>query len=305
MSDNSLIQSLSNLLSEAQNSDTLDLDLLSTPELVRKLNQQDYLVPDAISKVLPEIAEGVDTIVSAISRGGRLVYIGAGTSGRLGILDAVECMPTFSIPEGMVIGLLAGGESAMFKAKEGAEDSRFCGMEDLKNIDFSKEDILVGIAASGRTPYVLGALEYAKNLGSATIAVSSNPNAEIAIYADIAILPVVGPEPLTGSTRMKSGTMQKLVLNMLSTASMIRLGKVYKNLMVDVKASNQKLYARAIKMVMEITDVSQNEAEEALKQADMQVKLAVLMILKKLTAEEGKVKLENSNGFLRKALETV
>jgi len=302
MSENDLISGLADLVSEKQNPDTLDLDLMSTLELVTAINQQDIQVPQAVSKILPQLADSVDAIVSAIKGGGRLVYIGAGTSGRLGVLDAVECVPTFGVPEGLVIGLLAGGENAMFKAKEGIEDKQLCGVADLKSIDFCGADILVGIAASGRTPYVIGALEYANSQQAVTIALSSNPNAEIAKLAKISLLPVVGPEPITGSTRMKSGTMQKLVLNILSTASMVRLGKVYKNLMVDVKATNEKLYARATRMVMDITGVTCEDAETALKQANMQVKLAVLMLLANLDATEGRSRLDECDGNLREAL---
>jgi len=299
MSRTELITTLSNLVSESQNPDTLDLDQLSTLELVTRLNQQDQLVPKAVSHILEKISAAVELIASSIKNGGRLVYIGAGTSGRLGVLDAVECVPTFSVPDGLVVGLLAGGKSAMFKAKEGSEDDPLLGQFDLEEIDFSNKDILVGIAASGRTPYVVGAMSYANQLGATTIAISSNQNAEIAKLASVSLLPEIGPEPIAGSTRMKSGTVQKLILNMLSTASMIKLGKVYKNLMVDVKATNEKLYARGVRMVMQVTGVDENTAELTLKQADMRVKLAILMILADIDAIDGDNRLQQAEGSLR------
>lgn len=302
MSRTELITTLANLVSESQNPDTQDLDQLSTVELVTKLNQQDQLVPQAVSKILDNISAAVDLIAESIKGGGRLIYIGAGTSGRLGVLDAVECVPTFSVPDGLVIGLLAGGESAMFKAKEGSEDDPLKGQFDLEEINFSNKDVLVGIAASGRTPYVIGAMSYANQLGAKTIAISSNQNAEIAQFSNLALLPEIGPEPLAGSTRMKSGTVQKLILNMLSTASMIKLGKVYKNLMVDVKATNEKLYARGVRMVMQVTGVDEKEAETALKQADMRVKLAILMLLTDVDAIDGENRLQQAEGSLRMAL---
>ena len=231
MKNDDLLTTLSHLVSEERNADTMDIDLLSSLEILRKINHQDQLVPLAVEKVLPEIALAVDAITSAFKIGGRLIYIGAGTSGRLGILDASECPPTFGVSEGMVIGLIAGGHDAIFKAKEGAEDSLELGELDLKGINFQKEDVLVGIAASGRTPYVIGALTYARTIAATTISLSCNPNSPMEGLADISICPIVGPEALTGSTRLKSGTAQKLVLNMLTTASMIRLGKSYQNLM--------------------------------------------------------------------------
>jgi len=303
MEHSNLIHQLSELVSENQNPDTLDIDILSTHDVIKKLNQQDHLVSQAISKILPEIAQAVDCIVTAFKQGGRLIYLGAGTSGRLGVLDAVECVPTFGVTDDMVIGIIAGGESAMFKAQEGIEDSRSAGIKDLKAINLSSKDVLVGIAASGRTPYVIGGLEYANELGAKRIIISCNPRAEIAGYADIALLAVVGSEALTGSTRMKSGSAQKMLLNMLSTASMIRIGKSYMNFMVDVKTSNQKLYARGLRMVMQITGVDQKEAEHALDLADKQVKLAVLMLLANTDCATAKKLLERTDGFLRKALE--
>jgi len=302
MDQTNLISELSGLISESQNSDTLDIDLLSTKDVVKSINSQDHLVSKSITKIIPEVTQAVDCIVKAFKSGGRLIYLGAGTSGRLGVLDAVECVPTFGVDEGMVVGIIAGGESAMFKAQEGCEDSLTAGVDDLKSINFSEKDVLVGIAASGRTPYVIGGLKYAKELGSTRIAISSNPKAEIAQYADIALLTIVGAEALAGSSRMKSGSAQKMLLNILSTASMIRIGKSYQNLMVDVKASNEKLYARALRMVMQITGVEQEVAQQALDLSGKNVKLAVFMLLAEIDCENAEKLLAQSDGFLRKAL---
>ena len=240
MTNDALIAALSHLVSEGRNPETMDIDLLPSFDIVQRLNQQDKLVPIAVEKVLPEIAQAVDKITEAFKVGGRLFYIGAGTSGRLGVLDASECPPTFGTDPEMVVGIIAGGKEAMFRAKEGAEDDPELGEQDLKENTLTHRDVVVGIAASGRTPYVIGGLEYANELGATTVALSCNPDSPIADIADIAISPVVGPEALTGSTRLKSGTAQKLVLNMLTTASMIRLGKSYQNLMVDVKARSEE-----------------------------------------------------------------
>ncbi|EFP97908.1 N-acetylmuramic acid 6-phosphate etherase [Vibrio caribbeanicus] len=304
MKNDDLLATLSHLVSEERNADTMDIDLLSSLEILQKINHQDQLVPLAVEKVLPEIALAVDAIASAFKTGGRLIYIGAGTSGRLGILDASECPPTFGVPEGMVIGLIAGGHDAIFKAKEGAEDSPELGELDLKGINFKKEDVLVGIAASGRTPYVIGALTYARTIAATTVSLSCNPNSPMEGLADISICPIVGPEALTGSTRLKSGTAQKLVLNMLTTASMIRLGKSYQNLMVDVKATNKKLIARAKRIVMQATDCSETEAINTLQQTQYDVKLAILVILTGLDADTAKQRLKDKHGFLRMATET-
>lgn len=302
MNQSDLIIELENLISEKQNSETLDIDLFSSLEIVKAINQQDHLVSTSITEVLPEIAEAVDVIVAAFKIGGRLIYLGAGTSGRLGVLDAVECVPTFGIEPNMVVALLAGGNEAMFKAKEGIEDSKLAGEEDLRAINLSSKDVLVGIAASGRTPYVIGGLEYAATIGAKTVALSCNPQAEIANFTEISVLPIVGAEALTGSTRMKSGSAQKMVLNLLSTASMIRLGKSYLNLMVDVKATNKKLYARGTRMVMQVTGVEQTLAEATLKESGLQVKLAILMLLADLNANDAQALLDRADGFLRQAL---
>ncbi|EPA0545466.1 N-acetylmuramic acid 6-phosphate etherase [Vibrio alginolyticus] len=302
MTNDALIAALSHLVSEGRNPDTMDIDLLPSLDIVQRINQQDKLVPLAVEKVLPEIAEAVDKITEAFKVGGRLFYIGAGTSGRLGVLDASECPPTFGTDPEMVVGIIAGGKEAMFRAKEGAEDDPTLGEQDLKENTLTQRDVVVGIAASGRTPYVIGGLEYANELGATTVALSCNPDSPIADIADIAISPVVGPEALTGSTRLKSGTAQKLVLNMLTTASMIRLGKSYQNLMVDVKATNAKLVARAARIVMQATDCTNQEAKTALKETDYDAKLAILMILTGLDKESATEQLNAKQGYLRKVV---
>jgi len=298
-----LISQLEKLVSENQNSDTMDIDLVDTVEVVRQINHQDKKVALAVEKIIPEIALAVDAIVSAFNQGGRLIYIGAGTSGRIGVLDAVECVPTFGIDEGMVVGIMAGGKTAMYKAKEGIEDQESEGAKDLSSVNLTQLDVVVGIAASGRTPYVIGALDYATKRKANTIALSCNTDAIIEKHAKIALLPVVGPEALTGSTRMKSGTAQKMVLNILSTASMIRIGKSYHNLMVDVKATNEKLHARGTRMLMQVTGINESEATKILREANGFVKLAILMALTGKDSEDANKVLTSANGFLRKALQ--
>ena len=297
-----LLQTLSTLITEQRNPNSMHVDSLSALEIVQLMNKEDKQVPLAIEKCLPQIAQAVECIVSAFQQGGRLVYIGAGTSGRLGVLDASECPPTFGVSPEMVKGIIAGGERALRHPIEGAEDSKTHAVVDLQTIQFSSKDVLVGIAASGRTPYVIGALEYAKSLGSVTVSIASNPNSAMANIVDIAIDTVVGPEVLTGSSRLKSGTAQKLVLNMLTTASMILMGKCYQNLMVDVQASNEKLKARAIRIVMQATDCDKALAEETLKQADQNVKLAIMMILSGLDRAQAETLLEKHQGKLQLAL---
>ena len=297
-----LLQTLSTLITEQRNPNSMHVDSLSALEIVQLMNDEDKQVPLAIEKCLPQIAQAVECIVSAFQQGGRLVYIGAGTSGRLGVLDASECPPTFGVSPEMVKGIIAGGERALRHPIEGAEDSKEQAVVDLQTIQFSSKDVLVGIAASGRTPYVIGALEYAKSLGSVTVSIESNPNSAMANIVDIAIDTVVGPEVLTGSSRLKSGTAQKLVLNMLTTASMILMGKCYQNLMVDVQASNEKLKARAIRIVMQATDCDKALAEETLKQADQNAKLAIMMILSGLDRAQAEALLEKHQGKLQLAL---
>ena len=297
-----LLQTLSTLITEQRNPNSMHVDSLSALEIVQLMNQEDKQVPLAIEKCLPQIAQAVECVVAAFQQGGRLVYIGAGTSGRLGVLDASECPPTFGVSPEMVKGIIAGGERALRHPIEGAEDSKAQAVVDLQTIHFSSKDVLVGIAASGRTPYVIGALEYAKSLGSVTVSIASNPNSAMANIVDIAIDTVVGPEVLTGSSRLKSGTAQKLVLNMLTTASMILMGKCYQNLMVDVQASNEKLKARAIRIVMQATDCDKTLAEETLKQADQNAKLAIMMILSGLDRAQAEALLEKHQGKLQLAL---
>ena len=298
-----LLQTLSTLITEQRNPNSMHVDSLSALDIVQLMNDEDKQVPLAIEKCLPQIAQAVECIVAAFQQGGRLVYIGAGTSGRLGVLDASECPPTFGVSPEMVKGIIAGGERALRHPIEGAEDSKAQAVIDLQTIQFSSKDVLVGIAASGRTPYVIGALEYAKSLGSVTVSIASNPNSAMANIVDIAIDTVVGPEVLTGSSRLKSGTAQKLVLNMLTTASMILMGKCYQNLMVDVQASNEKLKARAIRIVMQATDCDKALAEETLKQADQNAKLAIMMILSGLDRAQAEALLEKHQGKLQLALE--
>jgi N-acetylmuramic acid 6-phosphate etherase len=297
-----LLSELQQLVSEERNPRTLGIDLMSTSEIVEAINAEDRLVPEAVREVLPQVALVVDAIVSAFGKGGRLVYVGAGTSGRLGVLDASECPPTFGVPPEMVVGLIAGGSKALVSAIEGAEDDTEAGATDLRSIALTDRDVVVGIAVSGRTPYVIGALDYAKSLGVVTVGLTCNPDSAIARMADISIAPLVGPEVITGSTRLKSGTAQKLVLNMLSTASMIRIGKTYQNLMVDVRTSNEKLLARAVRIVMQATDCLEREAEQALGRTGYDVKLAILTILTGQSVEDARAAMANAGGVLRRAL---
>ena len=299
MTEQNLLQALGQMITEQRNPNSMQIDRASALEIVQLINNEDKLVPLAIEKCLPQIAQAVEKIVAAFQQGGRLVYMGAGTSGRLGVLDASECPPTYGVSPEMVVGLIAGGERALRHPIEGAEDNREQGKLDLQAIEFSAKDVLVGIAASGRTPYVLGGLDYAKELGAVTISIASNPNSAMATLADIAIETLVGAEVLTGSSRMKSGTAQKLVLNMLTTASMILMGKCYQNLMVDVQASNEKLRARAIRIVMQATECSKETAEKMLQTAEGNAKLAIMMILGNLDKERAvKIVQENQGKLL-------
>ena len=296
---------LGKLTTESRNQNTLDIDKVSTIEMVRIINEEDKKVALAVEKEIPQIAKAIDGIVERMHKGGRLVYIGAGTSGRLGILDASECPPTYGVSEELVQGIIAGGMEAIFRAQEGAEDSRELAVSDLKSKDLNDTDIVVGLAASGRTPYVIGGLEYANSIGALTVSVTCNADSEVSKCSSIAIAPVVGPEVVTGSTRLKSGTAQKLVLNMLSTGSMIKLGKVYGNLMVDVQSTNEKLVERAKKIVSEATGLNIEEATKILNETNFDVKLAIFMTLSKLDKEEAKSKLDESKGYIAKALELV
>ncbi|TGQ38453.1 N-acetylmuramic acid 6-phosphate etherase [Mesorhizobium sp. M00.F.Ca.ET.216.01.1.1] len=302
MVEEGLMSELERLVSEGRNPRTMDIDLLPTIDILRKINDEDKGVPAAVEKVIPAIAAAVDRIVSAFQKGARLVYLGAGTSGRLGVLDASECPPTFGVPADMVVGLIAGGDDALVRSAEGAEDDPKQGAKALQDIKLTADDVVVGIAVSGRTPYVIGGLTYARQVGATTVALSCNPRSTIAGIADIAISPVVGPEVLTGSTRLKSGTAQKLVLNMLTTASMIRIGKSYQNLMVDLNPSNKKLVARAVKIVMQTTGCTARQARQAIDQTGNDVKLAILVTITGMGVEEARKALGSAGGFLRKAM---
>ncbi|EFI83826.1 N-acetylmuramic acid 6-phosphate etherase [Listeria grayi] len=293
---------LENLATEKRNSKTLRLDELTTAEILAIMNEEDKTVPQAIKQVLPTIEKIVNGVISTFQAGGRLIYLGAGTSGRLGVLDAVECVPTFGVEPSQVVGLIAGGEKAFVQAVEGAEDSMILGETDLKELALTENDYVIGIAASGRTPYVIGALDYAKRIGARTAAVSCNADAAISKHAELAVEVVTGPEVLTGSTRLKAGTAQKLVLNMISTASMIGVGKIYKNLMVDVKPTNEKLVERAKRIIMEATDCDYETAAKFYQLADTHVKVAIVMLLTNSTKLEAIKKLEQANGFVRKTL---
>lgn len=293
---------LSHLVTESRNHHSENIDTLSTLDMLKVINNEDKKVPFAIEKVLPEIAQLVDKVAIAFTKGGRLIYCGAGTSGRLGILDASECPPTYGTPHEMVIGLIAGGYKAILQAVENAEDNAQLGEQDLRQLNFNEKDILVGIAASGRTPYVIGALQYAKSLGAITGAISCNPDSPIAQIADIAITPVVGAEVVTGSSRMKAGTAQKLILNMITTGAMIKIGKVFGNLMVDVEATNAKLVERQIRIVMQATECERGVAKKALSQCHRHCKTAILMILAGVDAQQATQMLDQNKGFIRKAL---
>ena len=293
---------LSTLTTEGRNTQSENIDMLSTEEMLRVINNEDQKVALAVEKVIPAITRAVDAIVAAFQQGGRLIYCGAGTSGRLGILDASECPPTYGTPREQVVALIAGGHQAILQAVENAEDSLTMGVEDLKDIQFNAQDVLVGIAASGRTPYVIAALNYARSLQAVTVALTCNENSEMTRLADIAIVPVVGAEVVTGSSRMKAGTAQKLVLNMLTTGAMIRTGKVYGNLMVDVEATNMKLVQRQINIVMEATGCQRQTATQALEACEGHCKTAIVMVLANLTSAQAKQLLHDNGGFIRQAL---
>ena len=278
------------------------LDIMSISELLKAMNESDADVPKAISLQLPAIERAIDVIVDRLMQGGRLIYIGAGTSGRLGVLDAAECGPTFSISDDQVIALIAGGETALKHAVEGAEDDAELGVTDLKSIGLRANDAVVGIAASGRTPYVIGAVDYARSIGAATISLTSNPQSELSSYVDFPIEIDSGPEVLAGSTRLKSGTSQKLVLNMISTITMVRLGKTFGNLMVDLQVTNGKLRDRAIRIIESATGASRAVAEKALEDSGFKVKIAILMVLLNIDAPTAKSRLENSSDRIREAL---
>lgn len=294
---------LQQMETEQINPRTREIDQVSTLEMVREINAEDQWVAKAVEQELPDIAQAVDVIYAQMAKGGRLIYSGCGTSGRLGILDAVECPPTYGTDPSQVVGIMAGGMDAFVVAVEGAEDNRDMGREDLEKIAFSDKDVLVGIAASGRTPYVLGAMDYARSLGAPVIALTSNPGSPLTQHADIAIAPRTGPEVVTGSTRMKSGSAQKMVLNMLSTGAMIKLGKVYGNLMVDVRATNEKLAVRAVSIVRSATGVDETAAKAALVACGQSCKRAIVSILLHCAPEEAERRLVAADGHISRALE--
>lgn len=292
---------LQNLTTEKRNEKTMNLDELSIDDAMKIMNEEDQKVALAVKEVLPQIKPIIEETIKSFNKNGRLFYIGAGTSGRLGILDASECVPTFGVSPEMVQGIIAGGKKAMTMAVEGAEDSLDLGKEDLQKANLTSNDIVVGIAASGRTPYVIGALEYANKIGATTATISCNKNSEISKYATYSVEVDAGAEFLTGSTRLKSGTTQKLILNMISTISMIGIGKVYKNLMVDVQPTNGKLIERSRRIIMEATDCDYDTAKDYLEKGG-DVKTAIVMILTKTSKEEAKENLSRSKGFVKDAI---
>ncbi|HAB50072.1 MAG TPA: N-acetylmuramic acid 6-phosphate etherase [Lactobacillus sp.] len=293
---------LTNLTTEKRNEKTTDLDKMSISTALKLMNQEDQQVAKAIQKVLPKIKPVIEATITAFKHGGRLIYLGAGTSGRLGVLDAAECVPTFGVSPNQVIGLIAGGKQAMTLAVEGAEDDLTLAKKDLSALQLNDKDVVVGIAASGRTPYVIGGLKYARDLGATTASIACNLDALISQYAEFAIEVDCGPEFLTGSTRLKAGTAQKMILNMLSTISMIGIGKVYHNLMVDVKPTNEKLVERSKRIIMQATDCTYEVAEKTFIEAKQDVKLAIVMLLTNCSAKEGKEKLQHAQGFVAKTL---
>lgn len=287
---------------ESRNPDSMHLDELSALEIVRLINAEDAKVATAVGKVAESIAQAIEVIARQMAKGGRLVYIGAGTSGRLGVLDAVECPPTFSTDPDEVLGLIAGGPAGMLLAVEGAEDSYAQGQQDLKNIQLNAKDVVVGIAASGRTPFVIGGLDYARSTGAYAIGFTCNADARLIEHADLSIVPIVGPEVLTGSTRMKAGTATKMVLNMLTTGAMVRSGKTYSNLMVDLRATNIKLKERSARIVAELAECDMAVAAEQLKQCGGEVKTAIVALKLNLSADQARQRLASVKGHLRKAL---
>lgn len=299
-----LFEEISKLTTEQRNPHSMDIDARSTEEILKIINEEDKTVPFAVEKELPYITKAVDLIVKALKNGGRLLYFGAGTSGRLGVVDASECPPTFGTPYGMIEGYIAGGKEAMFRAQEGAEDFEENGAKEVLGAKVTSKDVVCGIAASRRTPYVIGAVKKAKELGATTLYITCNPRENFNIKeVDVAICPYVGPEVVMGSTRMKSGTAQKLVLNMLTTTAMIRMGKVYENMMIDLQMTNKKLVERSKRIVMTITCVSYEEAAKYLQQAEGHVKTALVMIKANVNVDEAKRRLLRADGFVRKAIE--
>ncbi len=293
---------LGQLTTEGRNPDSMNLDELSALGIVKLINAEDAKVAAAVGKVAESIAQAIEVISRQMTKGGRLVYIGAGTSGRLGVLDAVECPPTFNTHPDEVLGLIAGGPAGMLLAVEGAEDSSAQGRQDLKDIQLNAKDVVVGIASSGRTPFVIGALDYARSIGAYAIGFACNPDAELIQHADMSIVPVVGPEVLTGSTRMKAGTATKMVLNMLTTGAMVRSGKTFSNLMVDLRATNIKLTERSTRIVAELAQCDIAVAAEQLNKCGGEVKTAIVALKMNISADEARLRLAAVKGHLREAL---
>ncbi len=298
-----LFDEISKLSTEQKNPNSVNIDMQSTEEILSIINNEDKNVPLAVEQEIPYIAKAVDAIVAAIKNGGKLFYFGAGTSGRLGVVDASECPPTFGAPYDMINGYIAGGKEAMFVAQEGAEDFESGGAEEVIKAGVTSKDVVCGIAASRRTPYVIGAVKKAKEIGATTLYITATPRNTFNIdEVDIAMCPHVGPEVVMGSTRMKSGTAQKLVLNMLTTTTFVRLGKTYENMMIDLQMTNKKLVERSKRIVMMITGVEYDEATEYLNKADGHVKTALVMILANVDLDTAKTRLEKADGFVRKAI---
>ncbi len=297
-----VFEELSSLITEKRNPKSENIDLMNIKEILTLINREDKKVPDIVSNVIPDITDAVKIVVDAFKKGGKLFYIGAGTSGRLGILDATECPPTFGTNPDMIQGVIAGGYGALVRAKEGAEDKKEKGAKDLIKRGFTRKDVACGITASWRTPYVIGAIEKAKKIGGKTIYIACNPKEKVNIDVDVKICPVVGPEIIMGSTRMKAGTAQKLILNMITTTAMIRLGKVYKNMMVDLQMNSVKLEERSKRTIMMVTGVSYKEAEKYLLKAGGKVKTALVMILCDVKKREAENRLKKADGFVRNAI---
>lgn len=293
---------LNDLTTEKRNTNTMNLDEMSPYEIITVMNNEDKKVIEAVHDELSHIEQIIKWTSKSLESGGRIIYLGAGTSGRIGILDAVECPPTFGVSYNTVVGVIAGGEGAFVKAKEGAEDSFDYGKEDLKKANLTDKDVVIGLSASGRTPYVIGGLKYAGSIGCKTASIACNKNSEISKYADCAVEIITGPEILSGSTRLKAGTAEKMVLNMISTVSMVNIGKVYENLMVDVRQTNKKLVTRAENIVMQAVGCTRETAKDTLKKADGEAKVAIIMLLLGCDAAAAKNCLIQSNGKVKNAL---
>ena len=302
MAETNVFQELAGLVTESRNPSSYDVDIMSTEEIVRLINQEDHLVAEAVEKEIPYIIKAVDIVAEAFRNGGRLIYIGAGTSGRLGVLDASECPPTFGSDPEMVQGLIAGGIEALYQAQEGSEDLKDQGVSDLLDKKITPKDVVCGIAASQRTPYVIGALEEAKKRGAKTLFIICNPREVVQVDVDVAICPVPGPEVIMGSTRMKAGSTQKMVLNILTTSAMIKQGKVYENMMIDLQQNSQKLIERSKKIIMLATDVDYENASRFLEESNGHVKSAILMAMTGIDLKQAKSLLDENDGFIKKAL---